>query len=310
MSEEKELTMADMEEQINASMVNYHIGDMVHGIVAGIENYVVYVDIGSYMQGIILPAELSDDPSFSMIDDIKIGDEIDGVVTMEDDGNGNLVLSRKQAVQINAWDELKEGKENETVYSVKVSKAVKGGVIAYLNGIRGFIPVSRLAIKRVSDSEKEEYVGKNIDVIIADADDEKKNLILSARELEEKKAKEAYDKKMAAVHVGMVTKGIVESIKPFGCFVNIGDGLSGLVHISQIAHRHLKTPNEEVKKGDEVNVKVTDIKDGKISLSMKALVDIMEKNEPQENDSESEYISDEEASTSMSDLLSGIVLDD
>ena len=133
MSEEKELTMADMEEQINASMVNYHIGDMVHGIVAGIENYVVYVDIGSYMQGIILPAELSDDPSFSMIDDIKIGDEIDGVVTMEDDGNGNLVLSRKQAVQINAWDELKEGKENETVYSVKVSKAVKGGVIAYLN---------------------------------------------------------------------------------------------------------------------------------------------------------------------------------
>ena len=146
MSEEKELTMADMEEQINASMVNYHIGDMVHGIVAGIENYVVYVDIGSYMQGIILPAELSDDPSFSMIDDIKIGDEIDGVVTMEDDGNGNLVLSRKQAVQINAWDELKEGKENETVYSVKVSKAVKGGVIAYLNGIRGFIPVSRLAM--------------------------------------------------------------------------------------------------------------------------------------------------------------------
>jgi len=90
-----------------------------------------------------------------MIDDIKIGDEIDGVVTMEDDGNGNLVLSRKQAVQINAWDELKEGKENETVYSVKVSKAVKGGVIAYINGIRGFIPVSRLAIKRVSDSEKE-----------------------------------------------------------------------------------------------------------------------------------------------------------
>ena len=309
MSEEKELTMADMEEQINASMVNYHIGDMVHGIVAGIENYVVYVDIGSYMQGIILPAELSDDPSFSMIDDIKIGDEIDGVVTMEDDGNGNLVLSRKQAVQINAWDELKEGKENETVYSVKVSKAVKGGVIAYLNGIRGFIPVSRLAIKRVSDSEKEEYVGKNIDVIIADADDEKKNLILSARELEEKKAKDAYDKKLAAVHVGMVTKGIVESIKPFGCFVNIGDGLSGLVHISQIAHRHLKTPNEEVKTGDEVNVKVTDIKDGKISLSMKALVDIMEKNESTE-DSESEYISDGEASTSMSDLLSGIVLDD
>ncbi len=309
MSEEKELTMADMEEQINASMVKYHTGDIVHGIVAGIENYVVYVDIGSYMQGIILPGELSDDPSFSVMDDIKIGDEIDGVVTMEDDGNGNLVLSRRQAVLITAWDELKEGKDNETVYTVKVSKSVKGGVIAYLNGIRGFIPVSRLSIKRVSDSEKEEYVGKYIDIIISEADDEKKSLILSAREPEEKKAKEAYDNKIAALHVGMVTKGTVESIKPFGCFVNIGNGLSGLVHISQIAHRHLKTPNEEVKTGDEVNVKVIDIKDGKISLSMKALVDIMEKNEPEE-DSESEYISDEEASTPMADLLSGIILDD
>ncbi len=308
MSEEKELTMADMEEQIDASMVRYHIGDIVHGVVAGIDNYIVYVDVNSYMQGIILPSELSEDPSFSAMDDIKIGDEIDGVVTMEDDGNGNLVLSRRQAVLITAWDELKKGMDEETVYSVKISRAVKGGVIAYLNGIRGFIPLSRLAVRRIKDSEKEEYVGKYIDVIIAEADDEKRNLVLSARELEEKRAKEEYDGKIAALHVGMITKGVVESIKPFGCFVSIGDGLSGLVHISQIAHRHIKTPNEEVKVGDEVDVKIIDIKDGKISLSMKALVDIMEKNEP-EKDSEDGYISDEEASTSMSDLLSDIVLD-
>lgn len=308
MSEEKELTMQDMEAEINASMVDYQKGDMVKGIVAGVENYVIYVDLGTYMQGVILPDQVSDDPSFDIDAEIKVGDEIDAIVVREDDGKGNLLLSLKQAAEINAWDALHEGFENGTVYTVKVSRAVKGGVVAFLNGIRGFIPVSRLCIKRISDEEKEAFVGKEIEVIITEVDKEKKSLVLSAREQEEKKAREEHDKRVAAVTVGMVTKGVVESIKPYGCFVKLSDGLSGLVHISQISHRHLKTPNEEVKVGDEVNVKVTDVKDGKISLSMKALIDVMEKNEP-EPEEETEYSSGENASTSMADLLSQLKID-
>ena len=96
---------------------------------------------------------------------------------------------------------------------------------------------------------------------------------------------------------------------PYGCFVNIGDGVSGLVHISQIAHKRLKTPSEVVKPGQEVDVKVIDIKDGKISLSMKALVDVMEKNENDEEEGPSEYLSGEEASTGMASLLAGIKID-
>ena len=107
---------------------------------------------------------------------------------------------------------------------------------------------------------------------------------------------------------GTVTKGIVESIMPYGCFVNIGDGISGLVHISQIAHKHLKTPHEVVKEGEEVEVKVIDVKDGKVSLSMKALVDVMEKTET-EDDIPTEYTSDEEATTGMASLLAGIKID-
>ncbi|MBE5928678.1 MAG: S1 RNA-binding domain-containing protein [Lachnospiraceae bacterium] len=304
----EELTMKDMEAEINASMVKYQEGDMVKGIIAGIENYVVYVDIGSYMQGIILPDQLSDDPAFSMMDDLKIGEEISAIVDREDDGSGNIILSLKKATEIKAWEMLKEGKEEKTVYQVKVSQSVRGGVIAYLNGVRGFIPVSRLSIKRITDEEKDSYVGKIIDVIIADADSDKRNLVLSAREPEEEKARKEHDRKIAGVSVGMVTKGVIETIMPYGCFVNIGEGLSGLVHISQISHRHLKTPSEEVKVGDEVDVKVTDVKEGKISLSMKALVDVMEKTEP-EDEAETEYTSDEAASTSMASLLSGIILD-
>lgn len=310
MSEEtKELTMADMEDEINASMVTYNKGDMVHGIISGIENYIVYVDLGTYMQGIILPDQLSDDPDFNIMEDLKIGEEIDAVVVMEDDGNGNLVLSLKQAAYINAWKELSDGAENGTEYSVKVAESVKGGVTAYLKGIRGFIPSSRLSIGRMDDKAKAELVGKSIDVIVAEADESKRKLILSAREIEERKAAEDAAARMSAVYEGMVTKGVVESIKPYGCFVNIGDGLSGLVHISQIAHKRLKSPSEVVKPGQEVDVKVIEIKDGKISLSIKALQDIMEKDDTSDKP-EMEYVSGEEASTSMSSLLRGIVIDD
>ena len=309
MSEEtKEPTMADMEAEINASMVNYKEGDMVHGVIAGIENYVVYVDLGTYMQGIILPDQLSDDPGFSMLDDLKPGAEIDAIVIRKDDSNGNLVLSLKQANYINAWREIEEALENGTEYTVKIAESVKGAV-AYLNGIRGFIPTSRLSIARLDNEAKEALVGKTVSVIVVEADADRRKLILSAREAEERKAEEERAEKLSEIHTGMVLKGVVESIKPYGCFVDIGNGLSGLVHISQIANKRIKTPGEVVKQGQEVDVKITEIKDGKISLSMKALQDIMEKNETPEK-SENEYVSGEEASTSMSALLGEISIDD
>ncbi len=306
---EEKLTMADFEDEINASMKKFKKGDMVKGLIANIEDYVVHVDIGTYMQGIILPTELSDDPSFNMMDDLKIGDEITCIVVGEEDANGNLILSLKQAANILAWESLAEGKENETVYTVKISKSVNGGWIAYLNGIRGFIPVSRLSLKRIEDSEKESYVGKTYDVIIADMDEGKNSLILSARELEQKRADKEHEEKVLAVKPGTVMKGIVESIMPYGCFVDIGGGLSGLVHISQISHRRLKSPSEEVKIGQEVDVKVIEIKDGKISLSMKALLDFTEKNDTDKDDGPSEYLAGEEATTGMASLLAGLKLD-
>ena len=306
---EEKQTMADFEEEINASMKKFKKGDMIKGLISDIEDYVVHVDIGTYMQGIILPTELSDDPSFSMMDDLKIGEEITCIVIGEEDANGNLILSLKQAAKILAWEALAEGKENETVYSVKISKSVNGGWIAYLNGIRGFIPVSRLSLKRIEDSEKEDYVGRTYDVLIVDMDEKKNSLVLSAKELEQRRADKEHEEKLLAVKPGTITKGIVESIMPYGCFVNIGDGLSGLVHISQISHRRLKTPSEEVKEGQEVDVKVIDIKDGKISLSMKALVDIMEKNDTEDKESPSEYLAGEEATTGMASLLAGLKID-
>ena len=300
--------MADFENEINASMKKFREGDLVKGLVAGIDDYLVHVDLGTYMQGIILPTELSNDPDYRAMDNLVIGQEISTIVVGTDDGNGNLVLSLKQATETLAWQKLKEGMLERKVYEVKISGAVNGGMVAYLEGIRGFIPISRLSMSRVEDADKDSYVGKKINVIIIEANDEKGNLILSARELEQEKAKEEYENKVKAIKPGLVTKGVVESIMPYGCFVNIGDGISGLVHISQISHKHIKKATEVVKVGEEVDVKVIDVKDGKVSLSMKALVDVMEKTEEEQDDVPTEY-SDEEATTGMASLLAGINLD-
>lgn len=307
MSDEN-LTMADFEDEINASMKKFNEGDKVTGIISNIEDLVVYVDLGTFVHGIILPMELSDDPDFNMMDNLKIGQEISAIVINTDDGSGNLVLSMKQAVEAEAWETLREGLLNKKEYSVKIAKAVNGGVITYVEGIRAFIPISRLSIRHIDDSEKEEYVGKTLKAVIIEANEEKRSLILSVREIEQRQADEEHQEKVTAIKVGAVMKGTVESIMPYGCFVDIGDGVSGLVHISQIAHKRLKSPHEVVKEGQAVDVKVIDIKDAKISLSMKALVDVMEKNE---SDSElpSEYTSGEEATTGMASLLAGIKLD-
>lgn len=304
----EEMTMADFEDEINASMKKFNEGDLVKGIVAGIDDYLVHVDLGTYMQGIILPTELSNDPDYRAMDNLTIGQEISTIVIGTDDGNGNLVLSLKQATETLAWEKLKEGMLERKVYEVKISGAVNGGMVAYLEGIRGFIPISRLSMRRVEDADKASYIGKKLNVIIIEANDEKGNLILSARELEQEKAREEYENKVKAIKPGVVTRGTVETIMPYGCFVNIGDGISGLVHISQISHKHLKTPHEAVKEGQEVDVKVIDVKDGKVSLSMKALVDVMEKTEEEDDGAPTEY-TDEEATTGMASLLAGIKLD-
>ena len=146
-----------------------------------------------------------------------------------------------------------------------------------VEGIRGFIPASRLSLSYIDDLES--YLLKEVDVKVIEADQANNRLVLSAREIlkaEEKKAKDAL---LASVEVGSVLKGNVESLQSYGAFVRLENGLSGLVHISQISNQRIKSADQVLKVGDEVNVKVIGIKDGKISLSIKALIEEAEKAE-------------------------------
>lgn len=298
-------TMADYEEQINASFRKFREGDKVTGTVVSVEEEEVILDLNSFSQGVIPAGEYSDDPSFHAMDEIRTGDTLTAVVLDSDDGQGRVLLSLKEARVDEAWQKMKGAMEERRVFTVKVLTSVNAGVVAFLEGLRGFIPASQLALEYVEDVDS--FVGETLDVIVITADPEKNKLVLSAKEVAKEKAAKEHEKKLNALQKGFVTEGVIDRIESYGCFVNMGDGLTGLVHISQICNKFLKSPNEVVKLGQTVKVKVLDVEEGKIRLSMKAVEDIA----PEvEEEKESIEYHDEEATTSLAGLLAGIKLDD
>ena len=212
-------------------------------------------------------SELSDDPDFSAMKDLKIGEQIEAVVLEADDGRGNVKLSMKEANVASAWEKLRQMKEDETVATVKVKETVNAGVIAYLEGIRAFIPASQLALTYVEDTE--EYIGKTLEVKVITADENAGKLVLSAKAVLKEKEAEHDREKMAMIVPGSVFEGTVESLMPYGAFVAMDNGLTGLVHISKICMKRIKKPSEVLSVGQKVKVKVLEVKDGKISLSIR-----------------------------------------
>ncbi len=204
-----------------------------------------------------------------------------------------------------AWKKAEELKESQENIIVTVSEVVKGGVVADFEGIRAFIPISKLSLERIDSCEL--FLGREILVRVFEANMDEDKLILSAREILKEQQEASRKKKLSDVQVGQVFHGVVRTIKDYGAFIDLPDGMSGLVHISQISHKRIKHPKVVLKEGQEVDVKVIDIKEGKLSLSIKALLDNPDDQEPEEG----EYVipEAEEIGTSLADLLKGIKLD-
>ena len=203
-----------------------------------------------------------------------------------------------------AWEKIKELYEAKEILTLEVSGIVNKGVIVLVEGIRGFVPASRLSLQRVEDLN--EWLGKEIRVRIITADMEADKLVLSAREILKEERAEAKRLKVSEIKDGSVLTGKVESLQDYGAFVDLGDGISGLVHISQISFERIKHPSVVLEVGQEVQVKVLGKKDGKISLSMKALMEDQRKKE--EEEMKVELPKSEEIGTSMGDLLKNLKL--
>lgn len=201
----------------------------------------------------------------------------------------------------NPWNLVASYKEKGTVLPVKVEGIVNGGAIAMVEGLRGFIPASRLSLSYIEDLET--YLLKDIEVKVIEVDQASERLVLSAREILKEKEKKAMEERIANVKIGSVVSGVVESLQNYGAFIRLEDGLSGLVHVSQISQKRVKSPKDVLNTGDEVKVKIIGLKDGKISLSMKALEEVKEEPVEKVNIPKSESIG-----TSLGDLFKGIKL--
>ncbi len=264
-----------MSKFIEASVVPPNVGDVVEGDVIGVEKSAVYINLHPYGTGIIFGKEFIN--ARDIIKKINIGDKVAAKVVDAGNADGYIELSLKEARQALIWDEAEVAIKNKTVLELPVEEANKGGLIISWQGIKGFLPASQLKTEhypRVSDGDKDKIldelkklVGQKISVMIITALPKEGKLIFSEKNIEKKTQKKNVEK----YKVGDIATGEITGIVDFGIFIKIEDGLEGLVHISEIDWTLVENPRAFYKVGEKVNVKVIEIKDGKISLSIKAL---------------------------------------
>lgn len=267
--QENEMNFADAFEK---SMVTLRDGDIVTGKVIGYNNNEVFVDLGYKSDGIIPLDEYTDEPDFKFENEIKVGDKIEVYVKKVNDGEGNVLLSKKHLDAIKSWDEVIKAYEDKTPVRAIVVEVVNGGVIASAKGVRIFVPASQISDRFVK--ELHEFMKKPINVRIIEYNEKKRKLVGSARvileEEKQKKSKEFWGN----VEAGKIYNGVVKSLTDFGAFVDIG-GVDGLIHISELSWSRIKHPSEVLKVGDNVQVSILEInkEKGKISLGYRRTED-------------------------------------
>jgi small subunit ribosomal protein S1 len=250
-------------------------GDIVEGPVIEVIKDRVYIDLNPYGTGIIYGREFIN--ARDIIKKVNIGDNIAAKVVSVENEDGYIELSLKEAKQAIIWSEAEKAISEKTVFDIPVVEANKGGLILAWQGIQGFLPASQLKPEhypRVNDGDKDrileelrKLVGTKISAMIISALPKEGKLIFSEKDPESKEKKEIVGK----YTIGDVLDGTITGIVDFGVFVKVEDGLEGLVHISEIDWALVEDPRALFKVGEKVKVKVIEIKENKISLSIKAL---------------------------------------
>lgn len=251
-------------------------GDVMEGTVSAIGRARVYIDLPPFGSGVIYGREYMN--ARDILRKVAIGDTIAAKVVDPMNEDGYIELSLKEARQALIWSDAEAAQKNQTVLTLEVKEANKGGLILEWQGIQGFLPASQLSAEnypRVADGDKDkilsalnDLVGQQLSVVIITADQQEGKLIFSEKGPQEKEEKE---EKVRQYEVGDVVAGEVTGAVDFGVFVKIEDGLEGLVHISELDWGLVEDTRALYSVGDKVQVKVIEVKDDKISLSIKQL---------------------------------------
>ncbi len=260
--------MQNLMEEIEKSMVRLRRGEIVSGKVINVTNNEIFVNVGYKSDGIIPKDEISNDITVQPSELVKEGDEIKVYVLSLDDGDGNVLLSKKRVDLTKGWDDLEKIKEAESLVETKVIEAVKGGVVAIARGVRCFIPASQLSDRFVDNLKS--FEGKSFTTKVMEIDRKRNKAVLSRKVVLAEENKHKKVELFSKLDKGMQISGEVKRITDFGAFVDIG-GIDGLVHISDLSWGRVKHPSEVVTIGDVVKVVVLDFdKDkGKVSLGLK-----------------------------------------
>ncbi|WP_246517629.1 30S ribosomal protein S1 [Clostridium aciditolerans] len=261
-------SMNEIISDIESSMKKVRSGEVIKGKVISVTDSEAIINLGYMSDGILPRSEVSEDSEINPRDVLKENDEIYVYVLNMNDGDGNILLSKKAADKIKVWDELEDSLKNNSTFEVTVKEVVKGGVITYAKGIRAFIPASQLSVSYVKDLN--EFIGRVLTVKVIELDRTKEKIVLSRREVESAELEVKKRGLWSEIKPGEKRTGVVSRLTKFGAFVDLG-GVDGLIHLSELSWKRVKNPSEVVSIGDKVEVYVLDVdkENNRISLALK-----------------------------------------
>jgi small subunit ribosomal protein S1 len=253
--------MIEMQELIAKSFRDFKEGSIVKGRILEVRPREVLVDIGYKSEGIISLSEF-DDP-----EDVQVGDEVEVLLVRLENDEGMVILSKEKAAYKQNWDKIVKVFQGDGLIKGKVKAVVKGGLTVNI-GVEAFLPGSQIDI--IPPKDLQQFVGNTYDFKIVKINDDRKNVVLSRRELIEQERSEKRQRFLETVKVGSVVKGYVKNLTDFGAFIDL-DGMDGLLHITDMTWGRLGHPSELLKVGQELDVVVLDINREKerVSLGLK-----------------------------------------
>jgi len=261
----------------SSSLVILKENELIEGTLLEKGKKAAYFDLGASGTGIVYGLEYMN--ASNVIKKLTVGEKTSAKIVEIENEQGYIELSLAEAGAQKNWEAVKELKEKGEIMSVKIIGANSGGLLTEVSGLKAFLPVSQLSpdhYPRVTDSDRmkilealKKFVGEELKVKVIDFKPRANKLIVSEREIAEENNKETLEK----YNAGDVIDGIISGVADFGAFMRFADNpqIEGLIHISELDHRLIENPKEVAKIGDVVKAKVLEIKEGKVSLSLKAL---------------------------------------
>lgn len=255
---------ARMMEQYDGTLTEIHESEVIEGVIVGISDREVIVNIGFKSDGLVSLNEFSDLP------ELKVGDKVEVYIEQQEDHQGQIQLSRKKAKAVKAWERIDGAYQEDTVIEGVIKRRTKGGLIADIYGIEAFLPGSQIDVKPIRDFDI--YVGKKMELKVVKINYANDNVVVSHKVLIEKDLEKQRQQILENLERGQVLAGVVKNITHFGAFIDLG-GVDGLLHITDISWGRIQHPTEKLELDEKVNVVVLDFDEEKkrISLGMKQL---------------------------------------